>query len=167
MPQDPTTNPGPVSDNRDSHAPATYVAIALGDQLCAIDVRTVREILDLQPMSQLPTPPPELLGLIDIRGQSIPVIDLALRLGVPRSTDRGGGRILVVEGNAGAPPLGLLVDRVEGVVEIESDAVEARPETLPGWDGSAVAGVTRLNGRLTLLLAQSAVLGHEAGIGIR
>lgn len=167
MPQDPTTNPGPVSDNQAGRTPGTYVAIALGDQLCAIDVRAVREILDLQPMSQLPNAPPELLGLIDLRGQSIPVVDLALRLGVPRSMDEAGGRILVVEGNAGEPPLGLLVDRVESVLEIESDAVEARPETLPGWDGSAVAGVTRLNGRLTLLLAQSAVFGEEAGIGMR
>ncbi len=161
MQRDPLDDTGPALPDCEEQAARTYVTLALGDQLCAIDVSNVREILDLLPMSELPGASREVVGLVDLRGQAIPVVDLAMRLGVRRAGDATGGRILIVEASPDAPPLGLRVDRVESVIEIEPTAVEPPPDALRGWDRGTMAGVTRLDGRLTFLLAPTAVLDRR------
>ncbi len=63
---------------------STFVTFDLGDQIFAVDVANVREILDSQVISALPNASADLIGMIDIRGQGIPVMDLSLPLGLQR-----------------------------------------------------------------------------------
>lgn len=138
------------TDAEDTARP--HLALTVGGQLFLLDVAHVREILDVPGISPLPGGRSDVLGLIDLRGQAIEVADLAIRLGVPHDPCGGEGRILVLDGDQ---PAGMRVDKVERVVEI----TEAELETVPGGsNGGTVKSVTRLDGRLALVLNPEAVI---------
>jgi purine-binding chemotaxis protein CheW len=118
----------------------------------------VREILDLQPLSPLPNAPRDLLGMIDVRGEGLAVLDLADRLGfAARGADAGDARILVLE-RAGQAPVGVIADRVRDVLEIPPDQVDPPPAIPGGWRPDAVHGVARLDGRIAYVLDLDAIL---------
>ena len=70
---------------------STYLTFDLGDQTLGVEVRHVREILDLQKITRLPNAPMDVLGVVDVRGTSVPIIDLRARLGLPHDRVRGRG----------------------------------------------------------------------------
>lgn len=133
--------------------PQTYVTFELSGQVFATDVANVREILDLQPIARLPNAPGDILGMIDVRGEAIAVIDLPARLGLHGGLDGGEGRILVFEFGESGGAVGVIADRVLSVVEIHDGDIEAAPSAMTRWDASSVRGVARVAGKLTLLLA--------------
>src|SRR6056297_2732472 len=113
----------------------TYLTFVLAEQIFAVPVANVREILDLQTISRLPNAPGDLVGMIDVRGQGIGVVDLASRLGL--CLDGGAeSRIVVFELDDGPDrvPLGIVADRVLSVAEIEPHSVEKTPKTMSTWD---------------------------------
>jgi len=143
---------GPPPENVDE--PKTYVSFELAGQVFAADVRNVREILDFQPICRLPNATHDLMGIIDIRGEAVAIIDLCDRLALHGSELAEDSRIIVFEmGSRRETPIGVVADRVLGVIEISSDMIEPAPDTLTKWDDSAVCGIARIGGRLTMLLA--------------
>lgn len=64
-----------------------YVTLGVGTDLFAAPVARVQEILDMRPIARLPQAPPHLLGMIDVRGQGVPVLDLRMTLGMPPADD--------------------------------------------------------------------------------
>lgn len=142
--------------------PLTYVAFELDGQLFAVDVANVREILDLQPIARLPNAPGEVLGMIDVRGEGIAVVDLPGRLGFMGGRGADDGRILVFELGGARTPVGVIADRVLGVVEIGAEGVEPAPAGASGWRAEALTGVARIGGRLTMLLALDRLFGAAA-----
>jgi purine-binding chemotaxis protein CheW len=93
-----------------------FLTFRLGSQYFALSVEPVREILDEQPVAILPDAPADVVGLIDVRGEGVMVMDVSHRLGVVARTDHGR-RIVVVErtGDDGRP-VGVLADQVLSVV---------------------------------------------------
>ena len=81
-----------------TRAPTTssYVTLALGEEVLAVEVGIVREILDSIPITRLPIAPPFLSGVIDVRGATVPVIDLRVKLGLPPAPATQDTRILIV-----------------------------------------------------------------------
>ena len=59
-----------------------YVTMGLGSEVFAIEIQAVSEILDMRPIAHVPGAPSFMVGLIDVRGRSVPVIDLRLKLGM-------------------------------------------------------------------------------------
>ncbi len=143
-------------------AATTYVTFDIGAQTLATDVCDVREILDMQPVVPLPNAGMDLLGMIDVRGEGLAVVDLQGKLGLssdPNSPDR---RILVLEiGTGRKSPIGIIADRVRNVIEIAPDRIEATPKALATWDGSILEGVARLEGRLIFVLSFSKLLSND------
>lgn len=136
--------------------PQTYVTFELAEQVFAVDVADVREILDLQPISQLPNAPADLLGMIDVRGEGVAVVDLPSRLGLRRHNTPDDSRIVVFElGATDRKPIGVIADRVLSVVAISDTDIEASPESMTHWEAGAMTGVTRIDGKLTMLLSLS------------
>lgn len=153
--------PGEVEVAQANQA-ATYVTFDMGAQTLATDVRDVREILDMQPVSPLPNAGMELLGMIDVRGQGLAVLDLQSKLGLgsdPNSPDR---RIIVLEiGGATKSAIGIIADRVRTVTEIPPQRIEAAPTALGTWNSSVLEGVARLEGRLVFVLSFSKLLADD------
>jgi purine-binding chemotaxis protein CheW len=124
---------------------AQYVTFCLANECFAVRVEVVREILDHEDPFRIPNGPDYLLGLRDVRGQGVPVIDLRLRLGMTATEKTPHTRILVIdvplEGRA--LTLGLLADRVYEVTAFRSDSIEGAPDIGVRWPSEYIAGIVR------------------------
>lgn len=123
--------------------------------LYAVEVARVQEILDLRDVAAMPNAPDYLLGIIDLRGANIPVVDLRRLLGRPQAEDTGQTRILVVwvAHGVGRSVIGIKTDRVIEVTLLDESRVAPFAEAdLLRWSGSAIAGIGRLRGEVVSLL---------------
>jgi purine-binding chemotaxis protein CheW len=122
-----------------------FVTLALGEEVFAIPVDFVREILDYRQPFSIPEGPNYLLGLTDVRGRATPTLDLRLKLGLPAAAPTLSTRILVldipVEGRVLA--LGLVADRVIEVIAVTADQVEPAPDIGVPWRSDYIHGVVR------------------------
>lgn len=122
-----------------------YVTFALGSEVFAVPVAVVREILDHEEAFRIPNGPDYLVGLRDVRGQGVPVIDLRLKLGLSRTVPTPHTRVLVVDIALGERQLtlGLVADRVFEVVAFRGDQLEAAPDIGISWNSDYIDGVVR------------------------
>ncbi|HEV7436545.1 MAG TPA: chemotaxis protein CheW [Pseudorhizobium sp.] len=122
-----------------------FVTFSLGSELFAVPVGVVREILDHEDAFKIPHGPDYLLGLRDVRGQGVPVIDLRLRLGMSATVKTPHTRILVLDVPIGDKvlALGLVADRVYEVVPFRQEQIEAAPDIGIRWRSDYIAGVVR------------------------
>lgn len=126
-----------------------YLTFGVAEDLFAAPVGRVREILDLAPISRLPRSPAELLGMIDVRGASVPVVDARRLLGLEEAADSPNTRIVVLTmmRRSGETVFGLKTDRVFEVTSLDEEALEAPPEIGAGnWNAGAITGIGRRNG---------------------
>jgi len=141
-----------------------YVTLGVADEVFAAPVSKVQEILDVLPIARLPQAPPNLLGMIDVRGQGVPVLDLRLTLGMEPKDDTENTRIIVlgVNGADGERLLGLRTDRVFEVTILDEPDLDPAPTLNGTWTGQAIAGIGRRNGRFVTVLDLDRLLGSSA-----
>src|SRR5262249_53334962 len=147
-------------------ARATYqrevLSFALANEEYAIDILRIREILKYRTATEVPRAPAFIDGIIAVRGQVIPVMDLRVRMRLPAAPPGKDTRILVAT-HAG-DPYGLVVDAVHQVVRMRDEDVEAPPALLGGPDAELIAGIGRPRpDRLLILLHLDNVLSFEVG----
>lgn len=134
----------------------TVVTFGIGKADFALPVAPVVEILDARDISPLPRAPAHLLGLIDRRGASVPVVDLRRLLGQPDADDTDRTRIIVlrlVGRGAGAQHVGLRVDQVTEVTQLDDAGSEPLAEAeLLRWHERMVAGIGRRDERFVTML---------------
>ncbi len=140
---------------------AQYVTLGVAAELFAAPVEKVQEILDMRPIARLPQAPPNLLGMIDVRGLGIPVIDLRSTLGLPEAADTENTRIIVLalNGRDGELRLGLRADRVFEVTVLDEEQLDPPPAVSGAWSGHCIAGIGRRNGRFVTVLDLERLLG--------
>jgi purine-binding chemotaxis protein CheW len=137
----------------------TCLVFTLGGDEYAVDVAGVREIVGALPITRVPGLPPAVLGVVNLRGRIIPVVDLRVRFGLD-AVDHGERTCIIVVQSAGAE-YGMVVDRVLEVVTMGADAVEEAPVFAGGVDTEYLCGIARHGPRVRLLLDLSRVLsGH-------
>jgi len=145
---------------------ATYLTFDLGEQTLGVEVRHVREILNMQRITRLPNAPMDVQGVVDVRGTSVPVVDLKSRLGIPSIDCGQEARIVVIEIGSGAErkPLGILADRVRNVDQIPADEIEPCPSVGVGhWDNSVLKGLSRRGSELIVLIHLDRIFGDRDG----
>ena len=143
-----------------------YLTCQLGKEQYGIEIMRVREIIGLMEITEVPRTPAHIRGMINLRGRIIPVIDLRLRFGMEAVPDRDETCIIVVETEQGgnASQMGVLVDRVCEVMDIAGDELEAPPSFGDDVDSSFILAVAKREGRVTILLDVSRVLGSASAI---
>jgi purine-binding chemotaxis protein CheW len=99
-----------------------YVVFALEEQLCAISIGEVREIIKLQSITEVPGIPNYIAGMINLRGRVIPVVRLRSRFKMKSVPDTKKNRIIIVE--VDGEQIGLIVDEVKKVMFVEEKDVE-------------------------------------------
>jgi len=137
------------------------IVFGIGDELFALPIGVVREILDHGPAFRVPNAPDWLIGLCDVRGLSVPMVDFRICLGLPTVAVTPATRVLVVESSAeGERPLviGLVVDRVLDVSTWSREAIEPLPDTGTAWHSRHVVSVLRRDGGFVGLLELGGVL---------
>lgn len=129
--------------SHDAAGPGHYITFRLGDELFAINVFQVREVLDLGPITRVPTSPAYLRGVINVRGKAIAVVDLRARFGLPPAADTPNTRILVLELDLDgeACVVGGVADSVHEVVEVDASKLEPPPGIASRWRSETVRGM--------------------------
>ena len=131
-----------------------YVTLGVANELFAAPVERVQEILDTRPIARLPQGPANLLGMIDVRGQGIPVLDLRLTLGLEPAADTENTRIVVmaVTPHDAVLTVGLRADRVFEVTVLDGADLDPPPAINGAWTGRSIAGIGRRNGQFVTVL---------------
>lgn len=131
-----------------------YVTFSLDNEVFAVPVSVVREILDHEEAFKIPHGPEYLLGLRDVRGQGVPVIDLRLRLGMTKTERTPHTRALVLDVPIGEKvlSLGLVADRVYEVIPFRAEEIEGAPDIGAHWPSDYIAGVVRRNGGFVVIV---------------
>lgn len=139
------------------------VTFGLGEEVFAVSVKLVREILDYVPAFRVPNGPDWLLGLTDVRGQGVPTIDLRARLGLPTAEPTLSTRVLIVDVPLAdrIVSLGLVVDRVLAVTTFASDRVEAAPDIGTRWRSDYIEGVVREPDGFVVLIDVAEIFSRE------
>jgi purine-binding chemotaxis protein CheW len=141
-----------------------FVTLGIDRETFALPVETVREILDMCEISKLPNAPQQLLGMIDVRGTAVPVIDLRTKFGLPRIDATSSTRILVLEVPAQnrVTLIGLVADRVFEVTSLDGDRLEPAPETACRWRSEHIAGIGRRAEKFVVVLDLERLLADDA-----
>src|SRR6202048_512005 len=126
------------------------VSFKLGSEEYGVDIAQVQEINRMVAITHVPRAPQFMEGVINLRGQLIPIIDLRARFGMPRAEHTKNTRIVVTE--IGAKRVGMGVDSVSEVLRLPVDQVEPAPEMITGVDTEYIRGVGKIEDRLIILL---------------
>ena len=142
-----------------------FVTLGAADEVFAIPVGQVQEILDLRPIARLPHAPASFLGLTDVRGHSVPVVDLRSLLGLMPTEPNQGTRILVLELELAGRRLriGLLVDRVFEVTGLDAATAEPAPDIGRRWHSDCIRGIGRRGGGFVVILDMPRLMGADEG----
>ena len=136
------------------------VTFQVNNEEFAVDILRVQEINRMMDLTRVPQSPPEVEGVINLRGKIIPVLDLRTKFGMPRSARDEHNRIIVVEVHSKV--IGFIVDRVHEVLRISSDIVDQTPQMVCSINSDFIAGVGKLEDRLLILLDLQKLFAHEA-----
>jgi purine-binding chemotaxis protein CheW len=136
-----------------------WVTFRLADEIYGINVMQVQEVLRVSEIAPVPGAPHYVLGIINLRGNVVTVIDTRIRLGLATSEVTDSTRIVIIEGSKHV--VGILVDCVAEVVDLTMSDVESAPSV--GNDESAkyIQGVASRDGELLILVDLNKLLTDE------
>jgi purine-binding chemotaxis protein CheW len=145
----------PVAQAATDEVPEEFLAFALDQETYALPVSALREIVKVPALTEIPRPPKSLLGVMNLRGEVLPVYDLKPRLRLPPARPLAEGaarsaRVLVVMSDEG--DAGLLVDAVADVVRLRPSTIEAPPPGVAGGERDCVVGLGRRGDALFILI---------------
>lgn len=130
------------------------VEFGIGEEVFAVPVGLVREILDHKAPFQVPNGPDYFLGLTDVRGQGVPTVDLRVRLGLPAAEPTLSTRILILDIPLADRmlSLGVVIDKVLSVATIETARIENAPDIGVRWNSDYITGVVRNDGGFIVII---------------
>jgi purine-binding chemotaxis protein CheW len=131
-----------------------YLTFKLSDEIFALDVAEVREILDFTSVTKVPMTPSFMRGVINLRGSVVPVMDLRLKFGMSETEKTVNSCIIVVEINMEGGPLviGVLADAVQEVVDMEPEQIEPAPRIGTNLNLAFILGMGKHNGTFMMIL---------------
>lgn len=149
----------PMADTDVRAAPVSAVVFRIGRHELGIEITQVHEVLKWREPSPVPRAPDFVEGVIDLRGEVLPVVDMRGRLGVPVPPPGPETRIVVVA--LGEERVGLVVDQVTEVSRIPDGAVSKPPQYFRGLAAELVQGLARYGDRLVILLHIDKILNSD------
>ncbi len=135
------------------------VCFKIGSEEYGIEILKVQEILKLPKITKLPKSADFILGVIDLRGKVIPIIDLSSRFGNKRAQSLENKRAVVVD--IKGKQVGLAIDAVSHVVKVESDNIEPPPPIVKGISGRYIIGIAKLTEGFVIILDIDQIFSQE------
>lgn len=135
-----------------------YLTFFLGEEEYGLPILKVREIIRMQPLTRVPLAPMFLLGVINLRGKVVPIVNLRRRFEMPDIEHTSATCIVVVQ--AAGLEMGLVVDRVSDVLNVGADDVEDLPAFDVRIDTAFLLGLAKTQGRVRMLLDIDRVLSE-------
>lgn len=131
-----------------------YLTFKLADEIFALDVAKVREILEVTTITKVPQTPDFMRGVINLRGSVVPVVDMRLKFGMSMTDQTVNTCIIVVEINFDGDTmvLGALADSVQEVVEMEPESIEPAPSIGTKLNTDFIRGMGKLDDQFVMIL---------------
>jgi purine-binding chemotaxis protein CheW len=129
------------------------LTLRLQDEIFAIEAGSVREILDLVPITEVPNAPAFVGGLIIVRGRVVPLADLRVTFDMDRPPPDQDTRIVVIEIEIDGEPTvaGILADKVHDVTDIEAATIQDAPRVGMRWPAEFVRAIGKRNGAFVII----------------
>jgi len=142
-----------------------YLTFHLNGQEFGIDILKVKEIIGMMPIRSMPRSPEFIRGVVNLRGEVIPVMDLRLRFGMEESeyTERTCIIILDVGNGSGGARVGVIVDAVSEVNEMKASEIEGAATLGRAVRADYILGMAKQEGEVKILLDMDRVVGRSAG----
>jgi purine-binding chemotaxis protein CheW len=157
-----TYHPAKVARHRDV-ATQQELTFELGNETYGFEILRVREIRGWTPVTSIPQAPPHVLGILNLRGSIVPVMDLRMRFALERAQYTNATVIIVisVHSQAGQREVGVVVDGVSDVVDVNTAAIKQPPDLGANCATGYIRGLVSAGERLTVLLDIDRLIGTE------
>lgn len=142
-----------------------YVTFGIDRETFAIPVELVQEILDLSAISRLPQAPSYVLGLMEVRGVGMPVVDLRVKFGLEPITPTARTRVIVMESLvSGRTAVGLATDCVFEVTDLGGLDLQPPPSVGRRWRSDCVTGIGRRGAAFVIILDLERLLEQDEAL---
>lgn len=136
-----------------------YVIFKLGDEEYGVDIIKVKEISEFKKSTKVPNVPYFIDGIINLRGEIIPIINLNKRFNIDNKGVDSDTRIIVI--NLNDKNVGFIVDEASQVLRIEDKDIDPAPEIIAGVDRQYINGVGKIDDKIVILLDLEKILSDE------
>ena len=145
-----------MSTETSGRHPKEYVTAMIGGQLFGLPIVRVQDVFIPERLTRVPLAPPEIAGVLNLRGRIVTLIDLRRRFGLGQREDGNSSMAIGVESRGES--YGLLIDGVGEVLKLDDAAREPNPINLDQRLARVSAGIYRLDGQLLIVVDVDRVL---------
>lgn len=140
-----------------------YLTFSLADEEYGIGILKVKEIIGMMPITSVPRTPPFVKGVINLRGKVIPIVDLRAKFGMESIpyTERTCIIVVEIDSNDATVLIGIVVDAVSEVLNINGDEIEDTPAFGTHLDTEYIMGMAKMEGGVKILLNIDQVLSSK------
>lgn len=146
------------------HQVSQFLTFLIGSKLFAVGILDVNEIIEVSEMTHVPMMPDFIRGVINLRGEVVPVVDLSTRLSCGQVELSKRSCIVLVTINhpdGTRQPVGMLVDAVNEILEIDEDHIQPSPDMGEGVDTAFIQAMGRVDDLFIILLAIDHLLSND------
>lgn len=153
-PADQATGQAAQTSGQVTESTKQMLTFVLGDETYGVDILRVQEIRGWQPVTRIPQSPRHVLGVLNLRGSIVPIVDLRMRLDFDSAEYTAITVIIVlsIEAAHGRRDVGVVVDAVSDVVNVQPDEVKPAPDLGPQVNTEYIQGLTTIADRMVMLL---------------
>ena len=150
-------------ESAQKHVGQQVLSFTLEQETYAVDILRVREIRGFSAVTHMPDTPSHLLGVLNLRGSIVPIVDMRRRIGVKPMEPSALTVIIVlaVESARGRREFGLVVDGVSDVVDLAPESIKEAPDLNEGNSEHLISAIASVNDRLILVLDIDRMLAGE------
>ena len=134
-----------------------YLTFNLMDEFYGVSVDWILQIIAIPDITKIPKTPPFVKGVINLRGNVTPIIDLRCKLGFEQSDNTDQTRVIITKYEN--IELGLIVDQTSDVIDVDLDLIEAVSSA--GFNSDYFSGIAKIEGRLIILLKLSELINSK------
>ena len=151
-----------MNDNATTET-AQYLTFGLGEEEFALEITKVREVMDYTTITRVPRMPEFLKGVINLRGNVVPVIDLRLKLGMSATKKTVDTCIVIMEIKVDGEPIdmGALTDSVQAVVDLDPGQIEPPPRLGTKLNTEFIQGMGKRDNKFLIILNIDKVLAGD------
>jgi len=147
------------NNNKMSSEELQAVVFLLNNSYYGVPILQVQEIVKMSSITKVPNTPEFVEGILNLRGNIVPIIDLRKRFYLPKVEVLDSWKILILK--IEEMQFGVMVDQISEVEKIHSSLIEIPPKVVSGVKGDFISGIAKIKDRLLILLDTNKLLSHS------